>query len=991
MPKRKFTLKDMEELEQLEKEFQEIINKPIQPKKKPVIKSTFKAKSKNMSWSDYIKQINKEFEKDIEKIKIKESLKSEPKFEYVFDINNNNYRSFNSLANKIQIEKVIKERGKNNLLLHQVKFYDEYNLENNGIIKLSEDNPYYDENHGLTYIDIDSKKKWYIKGRLTKTKARAIRYYYCLGSDLLYKVIIWILNNPNNTVKITTKVFDKIEYNEKDNKQVFKNNIEGTCFYDGILSYFLEKSKTDKNAKANFNKMIKRQDELKKSYTLEEIKLFCEDFKISVIIKDYITGDDIIINQSKLNKFSIKFLNTKYNHLDRLFNNETNIEYVNKEQLDFIKKNELFYIESRGNILTLDKTYKKEKSNFDIVYNEWFENNNLSKLYINDNSDVYKLLETYDFNIHRFFNEYTGDEKDYKEFDLKKAYYNYSNKKYNKFYLGVPSGSFINFSCDDKFNIDIVKKQVENKLVGFYQVKIKTHKKNINFDLLGFTLNSKHTLFLSMILLLSDYLEFEFINCSIAPSVDIPFNEKFLEKDDNIKYYCKAYGLLIRESNDIQINIKPLDEDKEFYKTFHSNKYDVFYNEDDGLFHISIKTDKKSYCHIGYSIHSYTTTLILNELLKMDLNNVLGVKLDSIVLKKDYEYNINKNIFGLKNAKLKNMFENDFGMYKDIVQSPYKMETLDELKFDKIFTPTGEYITSRIIYFGGMCGTGKTSTIFNSNIPKKNICYTTRAWELIQNKKNEHNDIIGLSIPKLTGYADDNKCKKINNKNIKIIIQDEMTLSIKTETEQIIDDYYYCFVFLLGDINENGLLFQCSIKEHEVYKPNEKTQFIKFTKTYRFENDLNDRLLELRKIMEQKIHINILKLKFMKLFKDRYFNIKDINFDDDDIGICHRDDTKKNNELTNLFINKGAKPQYFIKKTNLHKNELRGKKINNIDDTNNYEMKLFKTVHSFQGRELKDNQKIIIYTGGVFFDYSLLYTAVSRAKRLNQIYLFDKY
>jgi hypothetical protein len=112
--------------------------------------------------------------------------------------------------------------------------------------------------------------------------------------------------------------------------------------------------------------------------------------------------------------------------------------------------------------------------------------------------------------------------------------------------------------------------------------------------------------------------------------------------------------------------------------------------------------------------------------------------------------------------------------------------------------------------------------------------------------------------------------------------------------------------------------------------------------------------------MEDKIDKELLKINFMKLFKDRYFKTDKIIFGDNDIGICHRDDTKKNNELTKHFIENGAKPQYFIKTTNIYKNELRGRKIENETITDNNEMKLFKTVHSFQGRELNDEQKIFL-------------------------------
>ena len=199
-----------------------------------------------------------------------------------------------------------------------------------------------------------------------------------------------------------------------------------------------------------------------------------------------------------------------------------------------------------------------------------------------------------------------------------------------------------------------------------------------------------------------------------------------------------------------------------------------------------------------------------------------------------------------------------------------------------------------------------------------------------------------------------------------------------------------CFIFLLGDVDEDGTKYQCSINDN-IYKPNVNTQYIKFIKAYRFEPELNEKLLLLRKYMKDfKNDILLLKHNFNKLFKDRFFNSNVIKFNKEDIGISPNDDIKKNNKLTNYFIEKGSEPQYYIKNTNIHKNELRGARIYNIKNTNNYEMKLFKTIHSFQGRELTENNKIIIFLGGNLFDYNLLYTAVSRAKKLNQIYLINR-
>ena len=67
---------------------------------------------------------------------------------------------------------------------------------------------------------------------------------------------------------------------------------------------------------------------------------------------------------------------------------------------------------------------------------------------------------------------------------------------------------------------------------------------------------------------------------------------------------------------------------------------------------------------------------------------------------------------------------------------------------------------------------------------------------------------------------------------------------------------------------------------------------------------------------------------------------------------------------------------------------MKGQLLPEIPDHDNYEMTLFNTIHSFQGNELKRDERIIIDVSSLF-DFNLLYTAVSRARRLDQIIILN--
>lgn len=928
-----------------------------------------------------------------------------------------NYRDvlkngYNDKFNMIQINKFIKEtnskKEKGKLYKHEVIYYDE-NGERNEDEHFFVLREYDDDENPIDYhINLSKQNNTFIFRNFDKDTKNTIWFKMNPFYNSLWKIRLYLARNPQYTATIKTSLYKKIIYETRDNKQIYRENVSNSCFYDGVLQYFINiyDDKPHSSIKGIINKLINNQNIYKKPYTEEEIKEFCEEFKISITIKNYITGDDIIINESKFNKYNIQFINSKYNHLDLLINSY-DVEEVDKQQYEKIKLESCFYIERLGELITiqngLNKTYKTKKTEFDILHKEWRDKYNFNNKFIYTTSDEYSLISEYDYSIHRIFNhtKYTGNETDYIEYDIKKAYYNALNKDFNKFYTGVPSGSFINYKCID-FKINNFKEQMKNNLVGFYQVIIRETKKNL--DVLGFKIGSIHTLFSSMINLLSDFVEFEFINVSIAPSFDLKFDEDFLKEGENkLKHYVKAFGILFKENNDMVVNIKPLDEDKQFYKTFFNEKYDVY--DINGIYKVVYEIDNpKSYIHIAYCIHSYTTTLIINELLKMDtIDDVLGVKLDSIVIKKNNNYKFDEKIFSNKTAKIQKLLDTttennnnlDYGLdLDDTVEinkfgiiNPYKIDTFEIIDFKPLNFADCKSLNRRLLFFGGAGGTGKTFTIMNSTMNKKNICYCSSSWDLIQDKQNEYIDIIGLSHQKLTGDADGEKCVKITNNNIKYIVIDELTLIHKKTIDKIINEYNDIFIFLVGDITKQGHSYQCKIY-NEIYTPNNQTQYIEFKKTYRFDNDLNDIILKVRESQlthKDKVNnINLHLKECKKLFADRYFNKEDVKFNDEDVGIIAT--KNKVDEMTKYFIEKGTKPKYFIKNTDLNKGILRGQELKEKPTNANFEMKLFKTIHSFQGRELKKEQKIIIYLNS-YFDYNLFYTAVSRARSLKQIYI----
>lgn len=805
----------------------------------------------------------------------------------------------------------------------------------------------------------------------------------------------WIIENfinssPGNYCVIVTEAYTKKKRDENVNfRQLYKRSSDGICVYNAFLEYFGSKLE-NRNAKAVYNKLL-NNDELKKAYTDDNINEIVKYCNSSLTIRDVINGNNKkFINECA--RFNIELINSKFNHLDLLTNSFIKNEEVEKGTFNELKNMLPFYIEKMGLLITQNTSYVRLRTEFNNIFDEWKNNIGYNKYFIKENAEVMDILENYDYSMHRFFTfngKFPIDNNLYREIDLIKAYYNYSDINYNKYYVGVPSGAFI--CCNgESFGMKDFLELQKKKLIGYFEIKI-----NKIYDdriiKLGFKTNFKYTLTSPMISILSSYCLFDFINVAYCPSVHIPFNSKFLNKDENgVKHYCKVFGLMLKTSDYIDITIKPLDGDKEYYKTIDNEQYDIFQCDD--LVKISCK-DKmyKSYRHIAYFIHSYTKCLIFDQLMKMNLDDVIGVKLDSICYKKDAKFEYNSLIFDtdkkpkieelLKNTSLLDIEDDDISSnyYDDLFKS-YN----SDYNFKKSFLQTEEFVLDRIVYIGGKGGSGKTTSLL-SNLDENEICYTSSCWNLICGMKKKYNNIKGYSIPNLTGYCDNYKVEKIVDNYIKYIVIDEITLLNKKDILNIIKSYSHCYIFILGDVDLDGFFYQCKLDNNQLFLP-ENCQYVKYTKNYRFNDELNNKLDELRSFMRDGKDCLLLEEWVKQNFSMCYKKIEDVEYRDEDIGISGINDYSNNyNLLTKYFVNKGSKEKYFVKKTNKVKGEYKG------DESlpgSNTEMKLFKTIHSFQGLDLNEHNKIIINISSVF-DYNLFYTALSRARRLDQIVILD--
>ena len=903
------------------------------------------------------------------------------------------------------------------------------------------------------------------------------------------------IENLNRTVILRTITAPKLDNDDDQARliQLFKVNENNDCVYTGLVHFF-EKYKDDETQSRGYKiykKLIKQKNKYSKAYTLDDLDELAKDLNISITIKDLINEgeNDIKINKSSFNYCQVEFINTKYNHLDIKICNTNDVEEVSEEQFKQLKKDSSFYVEKFNTLTTISnfetdeipydgrclkeddpdykpyeeikpvnilninyKRYKIKNNEFKILNDVWKLENNINSFKIPVKSQAFEFINQYDDKIHRFFDDSLKiDDALYSELDMKKAFFNFN--KCDE-YAGVPTGSYICVCVSGEgFTVDTFNKQFKNGLMGFYEVKIiKINKeyKNI-FNLLGLSKNTTHILYSSMIKLLINYMKLTFLNYCVSPTVDLKFNDSFLktvidgklytteeiEADETlknkkgVKAYSKVVGLFGIDNLTQITNIKALDADDEFYKTL-TNK-NIF--KIDGIFKVVEPLENPSSLkHLAYAIKANVQTVILKQLLQFEnSSDIYGVKVDSIVYKKDAKFKIvdtYKDLFKQPTgAKISSMLKSeneqsikstnydlDYGLnvnYGDddnneteqtksySVNNSYYLKycipSNNKLLFDISPLPNGEHIINKHLFLGGAGGSGKTYSILSSNVFFKNKgLFSSNCWELIQATADEFKEFgVGLSLPKLTGEMNKQKVEKYDTNYIKCKVIDELTLNNRQTVETILkQDNGRCFIFLIGDIDFDGFFYQASISK-DIFNPSkyENIQYVKYSKTYRFDNELNDKLNIIREFMKKGNRNPYLLFNEVKRhFKDNFYSKDEIIFNSEDVGISALKPINEKGEckFSEQFFKNGSIKQYYNTETKFKNKIYKGGRVDEtFKDNKNITCSLFRTIHSYQGRQLNNGENRIIILLNSLFDYNLLYTALSRARRVNQIVIID--
>lgn len=756
--------------------------------------------------------------------------------------------------------------------------------------------------------------------------------------------------------------------------QYFRDGINHCVFYPiRCWANELYEGAKSKQTKSRYNIILKNLTDLENKYKrgLPEnaVSEVCNSLQIDMEICLPFCETKFIEAQSIKKRLKLfKFMNTRLNHIDlnEVVNNDSFTEVSRKELLnikaDLDEKNEFY-------------TYKKDMTNISCIstLNTQYKLKNdfgeiCSKFEIDNGLNFCKIDDIDDYELSQFIQEgtnYNGtidfkdlnniNYDDVKHIDMKKAYANF---KTCEFYQGF-LGKITDFRQTNK---------IEG--VGMYKItNIDFSQCNETFKLYNNKLNVyvDNNVYTSAELdMLSSYNVIYTIVCGCwgVKSIDFEFNKDMLESTDEngSKYYAKWTGMCDSHHLTKQFWIKG---DEEYFQVIRNQcegKIVRWYENGEGCIEFP-KKHNYHLAHITAFITAYQRINVFQQLLELQYNNVVRVCVDGIYfIGEDVEL---KNVF---RKKPDINFNNECGLTycdkaceKDLIVngSSYRDHYAKQLHL-------------------GEGGSGKTHYNCSDNGLVRPM-FLAPSWKLARCKKNELE--INCSVW-ARALADDPEKITAIKERANVLIIDEVSMLSENQKEKFFEVYGDMKIIMCGDLG-----YQLPCIEGEEMNTNGFDNIVKHTNDYRC-NDVRLKTIKnnLRKMIsngQSKKEINDWVIEeFSKLSRIISVETLQKNYQINDMILSGTNELK--DYYTSLFAGKfGENDKYYVMENNrLYCNGdiVIGKKPESCKN----EIRHCFTTHSIQGETAKNN---LFIDSSKMFDSRMFYTAISRAKTLDQVFI----
>ena len=803
-------------------------------------------------------------------------------------------------------------------------------------------------------------------------------------------------------------IYEGEEFNKKQFKkitQTFKDADNGKCVFNPIRVWAKEKyehavEKKNKDSKCRYGKVLSGLDELEQKYPNgvheDNVDEVCNKLQIDISIEKPLCDEKFIACKSiKKALKHFRYLNTRLNHV------ELN-EYVMNDKPNIVSRNELIQMKKELTDNGIYHTFNKDLTNIskiqtlDCVYSVYDEMQDCFNEFEIDNGLINcKIDDIDDYNLSSFVKwgtHYNGtiDFKDVENYELENVSHIDMSKAYSKFKMCKFYEGFLGKITDFRLT-----KTIQG--VGLYYIYDLIIPNN-NFGKYNDTLKiyQSHNIYASFELkfLESKGCSFKILSgCWGVKPLDFEFAGYMIDgkNDDGNSYYalwtgkCDSHYLQKKTWINGDANMCNLIAEHT------TAKIESYENGE-----ICVKYDKKHNYHLGHItafITAYQRLNVLEQLDVIDYDNVIRVCVDGIYTEKVI-CNL-KNAFRPKNniedktfnncqgeSFISNLIENiinDSGVaFGDIGKHIYKAcgKEVTEYKENIMSWHYGleRKSNTKEIHIGAG-GNGKThKNLVDKGLIK--VLYVSPSWKLARNKRNEYGCNVSVWARLIT---DDPEMISIVKRYSNVLLIDECSMMTEEQKLKIFELYGDMKIIFCGDLG-----YQLSSFNGDEMKPTGFNEIIQNNINYRC---TDSRLLSLLKDLREKIYYGIPVYEINK-FVNAFFKKHDRIINNDTLKSLYKVDdmilvgtNKVKDEYTEMFKHL---EKYYCKENNrLYSN---GDIIIGTKPDCKCELRHAYTTHSIQGETALNN---LFIESSKMFDARMFYTAISRAKTLEQIFIIQ--
>jgi hypothetical protein len=684
---------------------------------------------------------------------------------------------------------------------------------------------------------------------------------------------------------------------------------------------------------------------------------------MKITLKDILERTIAVYNENSGKSRTIIFQNTRFDHVEQGNLVRTDIpELVTQEEINKIwtkcHDSNIFYdasMNSKRNTVnklkTLEKLYEVEDPE-KVIFNEFSKSIGLENYKFNAHKypKIYKFIKAGCIINSQVVKINNGEATNH--IDGPKAYTQFKKTDSNYYgFMGI-----IQDQITGNFDYEFIKKNI-----GIYKFTVVSCK-DLLFRKMGLKSGSIHILpSVEIIYFIENGVICEITEGIVGSRFDFEFSDIMLQKGkDRIPRYSKWSGKLDMKLTESRHSFKCSVEHAQTLKTMYPN---LMYWEDKEIATIGLPiTGHSSACHILAFITAYTRINVINEMRKIKFDNIIKVICDGIYYKGDKVYS------WFESKQLKEHTHFGDGWYvNDYDKTDDEIPTID----------CKDYSLGHTLLLG-QGGAGKSFSVL-TNPSHLNVIYVVPTHLLGKDGYNKYGCTY-ITIHKLLGK----ECTPYHNEYPmpgRILI-DEITQYPHEWVEEAFQMYPNSIITLAGDVNNKGQWYQCRTGTPgafaKIWNPltsKHKVNIVTIEGDRRAKCDILKALkLQIRdKMDEYFIDGDSGENEMIKAWARTNLPMTTYveainNFKAGDIWLAATKETNK------MLLILGICSGYY--------------KVGGLivsEETPGYEKKGSFTIHSIQGKTIKDS-KIYISVNDLF-EYAMLYTAVSRAETMDQIVL----